>query len=530
MKNLPLGYQDFRKIREEDKLYVDKTEYIWKIIQNGDVYFLSRPRRFGKSLLLSTLEYFFKGQRALFEGLVITEKPHDWKTSPVIFIRMNDVISESIRLIHESIITQFQSIAMEYAVDLKATRHAAVAFKDLIEKLYKKYGPVVVLIDEYDKPLLDFLGKGESELEKLKNMQFAHKVREFLKRFYGRLKPADGMLKFLFITGVSKFARTSIFSELNHLTDISFSDEYAALLGCTQIEVEQYFSDYITLLKAHIGYEGNILADIRLWYNGYRFSEEPVTVYNPYSLLSLFSAKRFRNFWFETGTPTFLIDLIKEKRYQLDNFTGEALLSDTFTTWDLDNLELLPLMFQTGYLTIKQVMPMATMSLKTRYVLDFPNYEVKWALLDNILSSMYQNKRPNTAQIIDDLAQHLMKNDLKSFFDLIKSIFANVPYEIHLSHEHYYQSLFYVLFMLIGLQPRAEEQTNQGRIDTVVETPDRIFIFEFKLDQPASEAMQQIYDRKYYEKFLYLKKPIRLVGVAINSVKREISEWKVEDC
>ncbi len=512
-KLLPVGIQTFRKIREENCLYVDKTRQIYDLITAGTTYFLSRPRRFGKSLLISTLEAIFKGEKKLFQGLDIERMDYDWKPYPVVRIDFSTLNKDNEKELKKDLLLTLESIAKEYNITLAKHIHPTSYFKLLLQEL-SKINRVVILIDEYDAPIIKHIGN---------NVELAAQNREFLKEFYTVIKGQDQYLKFVFLTGVSKFSKVGVFSGLNNLEDITMDEHYSGLLGWTQKELESNFQTQIkSLAQREEETEQKIIKKIKYWYNGYRFSAKKLYVYNPFSTLLLFKQKSFKFHWFETGTPTFLIELMKKQNtFSLKEMVDNQVSEEAFSSYEIENLEVLPLLFQTGYLTIKEVNKTPDEML---YKLDYPNFEVKRALVMNLLGSYAYVDKTLSRSYLEKLICSLDQNNLGNFFETLSIFFVNIPYTIQLKQEKYYQTIFYLIFSLLGLRVQAEVTTNRGRIDAVIELEESVYIFEFKLFGTPQEALAQIKEKQYYEKYLDLEKKIILVGVAFDSEERNIGE------
>ncbi|MCJ8271539.1 MAG: ATP-binding protein, partial [Psychrosphaera sp.] len=384
-------------------------------------------------------------------------------------------------------------------------------FEELLIKLYEKTGQeIVLLVDEYDKPILDNLFNDKID-----------GIKQVMNRFYATLKSMDRYLRFTFITGVSKFAKISVFSGMNHLSDISMDAEYATLCGITQEELESHFGQAVDELakKEHLD-RAQTLAKIKYWYNGYQFEEDAPGVYNPFSLLSLFRTAKFNNYWFTTATPTFLLDLLQNKQYDLKNLTAVKVGVAAFDASNPHDMDILSLFVQTGYLTIKSYRA-------PQYQLGFPNYEVKKSFFDSV-AARYAQISPGAGQNYTfELTEAIQADDLGTFFKILKIFFANIPYDITLQHEKYYQSLFYALFKLIGLTIEAEVRTNQGRIDCVVQNDNTIYIIEFKLNGTKEQALQQIHDKNYAQKYQGSDKKVVLLGVEFDKDSRNIGEYIV---
>lgn len=509
--NLPIGIQSFSELRTRNMLYVDKTRQIHRLISTGKYYFLSRPRRFGKSLTLSTLRAIYEGRRELFTGLWM-EDQWDWnKVHPVIHLSFSSMGYRELGL--EQAIRQ-ELLAQGEAFGVSFTQQASIAvmFDELIRKLAQRDGKVVVLIDEYDKPLIDYLD----------DLPLARANQQVMKTFYSVVKDCDPYLQFLLITGVSKFSKVSIFSDLNHLFDLTFVREAAALTGYTQLELEQYFTAYLQeAADCQACDRATLLEQLREWYNGYSWDGK-TRVYNPFSILSFFRAGEFRNFWFETGTPTFLLKLLREQNlYKLDNLTVHE---RTFSSYDIDYLQAIPILFQTGYLTIKAKQEFGL------YTLDYPNREVRESLLDYIISDLRCLHTPMSTPMAVELHQAFAANDLKQVVTLVKSIFKTIPSQIFIANaEHYYHSLIYLVFFYLGQYSESEVNTNDGRLDCVVKTPTHIYVIEFKLDKTADKALAQIKDKGYAEKYRADPRMKVLVGINFSSEQKTVEGWKMEN-
>ncbi|MEM4271029.1 MAG: AAA family ATPase [Candidatus Pacearchaeota archaeon] len=513
MQPLPIGRQSFKDIRARGELYVDKTRYLYELVKNGGVYFLSRPRRFGKSLTLSTLKEIFEGNKEVFEGLWIYNANYDWKPYPIIRVDFSKQKAENKEELKRFISDQLDYIAQSYGFSLTKQEYFS-RFEELIKSLSKK-GKIVILIDEYDKPIIDHLTKPELAIE----------MREILKGFYTIIKASDEYLRFVFLTGVSKFSKTGVFSGLNNLSDISMASKYSAIAGITQEELINNFKEYILDFSNELKIsEAQLLEKIEHWYNGYCFSSKCQRVYNPFSTLLLFENKEFRNYWFETGTPSFLINLAKEKNFEI---TGLPIRVEeiSFSTYEIEQLDVVPLLFQTGYLTIKSYD-----SERLLYTLDYPNFEVKNAFLQYFILG-YTNRTFQESKLYD-LIDSLREKDFENFFLILQSIFANIDYDLHIPQEKYYQTIFYLIFTLVGLRTFAEVKTNVGRIDVVIQDRGSTFLFEFKFNGTKEEALEQMKKNKYFQKYFMpsdktTSNPIYLFGVEFKN--KNIGDWIVEE-
>lgn len=510
LKPLPVGFQTFRDLINGGFLYVDKTRLIYELIRNPKgVYFLARPRRFGKSLLVSTLEEIFLGNRDFFQGLWLNDSPYGWEKHPVIRIDFSREPIHSAQDLTEGIQRILRRIATAYGITLPEGPYHA-QWQDLIETLAVEK-QVVVLIDEYDKPLVD----------NLSNLAEAQEIRKVLKGFYGVLKSVDHFLRFVFITGVSRFSKVGIFSDLNNLQDLSMDDRYAALPGITQMELEGELLPYVERFAAHQRMTvAEALAQIRLWYNGFRFTKADVTLYNPFSLVYFFDVLDFRNYWFDSGTPSFLVNLIREQRYSLEEVQQRKVGELAFSAYELENLAIVPLLYQTGYLTIKGYDPVQRL-----YELGYPNREVEDAFLTYILGFFSKVEPGLNEAYLWQMVDALRAGNLEEFFAVLQLFFAHIPYTLQVKREKYYQTIFYLIFTLMGLRTQAEVVTNRGRIDAVVEVATAIYIFEFKLNGSAEAALDQIKTTAYYERYQRQGKPLRLVGVNFSTRKRGVTQW-----
>jgi hypothetical protein len=508
-KKLPIGVQDYPLLREEDCVYIDKTELIHKLLTEGFYYFLSRPRRFGKSLLLSTIKEIFNGSKELFKGLWIEDK-WDWsQRNPVVHISFAAAGFREIGL-PASIHSILDWCAAQHGITLTKEGNP-FRFKELLEKLHAKHGKVVILIDEYDKPIIDYID----------NVTQADENREILRDFYVVLKDSPQYLRFVFITGISKFTKVSIFSALNHLKDISINDDYTTLLGYTQTELEHYFRDYMPkIAQKQECDEEQLLKEIKYWYNGYSW-DGITSVYNPFSVLNFMDQGEFRNFWFSTGTPTFLSILARQQHfYDLDNVESDQA---SFETFDVDNLNPQAIMFQTGYLTIKNY------NRKDQiYTLSYPNREVRKAFLEYMIEAYSFVQVNNVSPTVIKMRRAFERKDIEDVIELVNTMFANIPYNIFDgTSEKYFHSLMHVLLHYLGTHIQSEINTNKGRIDSVVQTPQYIYILEFKFDKSAAIALQDIENRGYLDKYRTSGKEVIPVGINFSSTKKCIDDWQV---
>ncbi len=507
MKRLPVGIQTFRDIVQNDYLYVDKTDKIFDLVNNPKgVYFFSRPRRFGKSLLISTLNEIFEGEKELFKDLWIYKADYAWEKHPVIRIDFSKSKARNSDELINYIVYQLDKIAQLYGITLEQTQYD-IKFDELLTKL-SGINKVVVLIDEYDKPIID----------NIENKELAIELREILKGFYTIIKACDEYIRFVLLTGVSKFSKAGVFSGLNNLEDISMDARYSSLLGITREEMEGSFKEYIDQFAESEGSsKSELIEKITYWYDGFCFSRRCEKVFNPFSLLLLFKKLSFGNYWFESATPSFLIKLMKEKNFDIKRLKEMEVREESFGAYELENLAVLPLLFQTGYLTIKEY----DKDLMT-YILGYPNFEVENSFQYALLNSY---SCIHVDGYLIDLIRALRNDNFETFFDTLRIFFADIPYDLHISKEKYYQTVFYLIFSLIGLKVEAEVKTNKGRIDAVIIDKD-IYIFEFKFNGDKDNALRQIKERGYFEKYQAKSKEIYLFGVEFTD--RNIGDWVLE--
>ena len=503
----------FRDLIAGGYLYVDKTESIYQLVQGTKgIYFLSRPRRFGKSLMVSTLREIFKGNKELFEGLWIYDSDYDWQSYPVIHIDFSLHPVTTAEELKSRIQRHLEVIADDNNIGLKDADYA-VQFEDLIRQLGAEK-QVVILIDEYDKPLLD----------NIDNLDEAKRIQRTMKGFYTVIKAMDRYIRFVFITGVSKFTRVTIFSELNHLTDLTMRTTFGTALGLTEQELRDNFHEHIAefAIQEEMTDE-ELLAKIRFWYNGFCFAPNAENVYNPFSTVQLFHAKQFDDYWSQSGTPTFLIKKIHKEMFDVKDFEKKKHTAKSFDSFNIERLGIIPLLFQTGYFTIKDYEKRSG-----RYTLWFPNHEVETAFLTKLIDEFGYLDQGYSAEQLWALIDALENHDLDDFFVGLQSLFADIDYNLHLDYEKYYQTIFYLTFKFLGLNIQAESTTNVGRIDAVITLEDQIYLFEFKINKNAQEALDQIHEKKYYEKYLAQSKPITLVGASFSTAARGLDDWKSE--
>lgn len=517
---LPIGVQDFGQMIRGNFVYVDKTRFVYEMAHVPQAfYFLSRPRRFGKSLLVSTLRALFEAKRELFKGLWIESSDWAWQAHPALTLDFNGIDASEAQTLEKSLAAVLDRAAKDFDLALE-NDILPNKFVELITALYKRQQQkIVVLIDEYDRPIISHLGQGEAGLQK------ARANREVLKKFFGVLKEANvsAALRFVFITGISKFSRVSIFSDLNNLQDLSMHEAYAGALGYTQAELESNFKPWIAEFAARRQTTGaEILQDLRTWYNGHRFTKAEAQVYNPFSILNAFAQYDFKSFWFDTATPSFLVNLMRERDYPIPNLESLSVQESAFSTYDLDNLELEALLFQTGYVTIQKLDG-------ALYRLGYPNQEVKNSFLNYLYTRLVHVPDATLKSQFVRLHEYLANEDLASFIATANAVLSAIPYtQIHGQDERYYHTVFYLMLAASGVLVQTEVLTSQGRIDLAVEFKDKVYIVELKCNQPAEQALAQIRGKRYHEKYVQSGRKIFLLGLGFSTQERSISGWQLE--
>ncbi|MGF7108009.1 ATP-binding protein [Treponema pedis] len=526
LRKLPIGIQNFEDLITSGYLYVDKTEFIWKLVTFGKPYFLSRPRRFGKSLLLSTMEAYFSGKKELFTGLKIAEyeasQKEPWQEYPVLRFDFSSKDYSSEKAIFEIINSHLSDFENTFAIP-KTNEAPEDRFKFIISSLHSKTGKkVVVLVDEYDKPLLS---------TQYINAELNEKYRNILKGFYGVLKASDGHLRFVFLTGVSQFSRLSIFSDMNQFINISTDDGFAEICGITEEELKNTFTPEIKKLaeKNNLKFDEAML-ELKTHYDGYRFSKNGRHLYNPFSLLSCLSAEEIENYWYQTGTPTFLINLLKQGNFDIRTLDNTESVSLDYLRNSEPKLENpIPILFQAGYLTLKEYNPrFRSFSLK------FPNEEVKYAFLENLLPE-YLSKKAVGEFFVGRFVEDIESGNVEEFMRRLTAVISGLPYSCadktnSEMRERDYHIALYLVFTLMGQYTQTEVHSLKGRADCIVETEESVYVFEIKLLEKGSaeEALEQIKERGYGEKYRAKNKSIKLIGVAFDEKKENLGEWKME--
>lgn len=511
LRKLPIGIQDFEKLRQGGYLYVDKTEHIYRLISSGDYYFLSRPRRFGKSMLISTLKALFEGKRELFEGLAIASKPDfAWEKHPVLHLDLNtqkyDCKEALVNILEEFIVRQETIYGHN-----PAEKDLGLRFQGIIRRATEKTGKrVVILVDEYDKPMLQAIG----------NPQLQDEFRAILKGFYGALKSMDGCISFALLTGVTKFGKVSVFSDLNNLNDISMDAQFSDICGITDEELKSVFQPEIREFaeKNQLSTE-ECLSRMQKKYDGYHFYQNSPGVYNPFSLLNALYKKEFGSYWFETGTPTYLVELLKKHDYNLEEMSNAMISAKSINSIDANSTDPIPVIYQSGYLTIKGYEP----EFKT-YTLGFPNEEVEQGFIDFLLPYYANLHNTDSAFCIQNFVTEVRRGDTVSFIKRLRSFFEDTPYELIKNLENHYQNVLFILFKLMGFYTKAEYHTSEGRIDLVVKTAKFCYVLEFKLDGTAEEALKQISDKNYSLPFEVEDQQIIRIGINFDSKTHNIDK------
>lgn len=511
----PIGIQDFESLRNNGYEYVDKTELIYKLVQEGTYYFLSRPRRFGKSLLMSTLAAYFSGKRELFHGLAIDKLEKDWTVYPVLHLDLNTDKYDSQEVLESRLNLFLSHWEQQYGRNPNEVTFAQ-RFEGIISRVATKEGKaVVILVDEYDKPMLQAINNDKSQTA----------YRNTLKAFYGALKTQDRYIRFALLTGVTKFGKVSVFSDLNNLTDISMDESYDTLCGITEEEMHRYFEEGIQKLadRYDISYE-EACARLKKRYDGYHFVEYGTGVYNPFSLLSTFRANKFGSFWFETGTPTFLVQLLQRENFYLPDLTQQQVSADMLNSIDAMDRNPIPVIYQSGYLTIKDY----DEEFKV-YTLGFPNEEVEEGFANYLLPYYAHTGSEGAPMYVRNFVLALRNGKPEEFMKRMQVLFADTDYKIVGNAELYFQNAFYIVTKLLGFYTEVERTISDGRIDMIVKTKDYIYIFEFKYDQSADTALQQIEDKGYAKPFAPDGRKIVKIGVNFSREHRCIDEWKIKE-
>lgn len=511
--NYPIGIQTFSEITNNEYVYVDKTDLVWHLAHSNKYIFLSRPRRFGKSLLCSTLKAYFQGKNELFEGLAISKLEKDWKRYPVLHLDFNTALYTTPKALIEILNFHFLAWETDFGIP-KVSDDVSTRFRNIITAAAKKSpeGKVVIIVDEYDKPLLEAIG----------NPSLQEEYRKTLKAFYSNIKSCDEYIRFAMLTGVTKFSHLSIFSGLNNLNDISLDPEYADLCGFTQEELETTFSESIDELADTMNVNRTEMLNLlKKHYDGYHFSRDcSVSVYNPFSIINAFAKKSMNAFWFATGTPNFLVEVIKQSDYPLDKLTTEPKTAEDLDAIDAMYSDPIPLFFQSGYLTIKGFDPEFS-----TYRLDFPNKEVEQGFA-RFMTTYYHNGNRNGGFNIALFVEALRNGEVERFMTLLQAFYADNDYQLTGKLEVYFQNSLSMLLKLLGFHVQVERHTSQGRMDVTLQTKDYVYIMEIKVDKSPDAALNQIEEKEYARPFAADPRKLFKIGVCFSSRKRGIKGWK----
>ena len=509
----PIGIQNFESLRKDGYLYVDKTRLIYRLVKSGRYYFFSRPRRFGKSLLISTLEAYFQGKKEVFQGLAMEELEKEWVQHPILHLDLNiekyDSV-ESLGNILNDNLTRWENL---YGREVSEVSFS-LRFAGVIRRAHERTGQrVVILVDEYDKPMLQAINNEELQRE----------FRNTLKPFYGVLKTMDGDIKFALLTGVTKFGKVSVFSDLNNLNDISMDNRYVALCGMTGEEIHRYFEVDLRELAStqKMTYE-EVYARLKESYDGYHFVENSEGIYNPFSVLNTFDKMKFGSYWFETGTPTYLVELLKKNHYNLEQMAHEETSSEVLNSIYADESPI-PVIYQSGYLTIKDYDPRFE-----NYILGFPNREVEEGFIKFLMPFYTRVNKVESSFEIQQFTREIEIGKPDAFLRRLQSFFADTPYELIRDLEIHYQNVLFIVFRLVGFYVKAEYHTSEGRVDLVLQTDRYIYVIEFKLEGTAEEAIRQIEEKHYARPFQADPRQLFKIGINFDNNTRNIERWIVE--
>ena len=513
-KLYPVGIQNFESLRRDGYFYVDKTARIYELARTGRYYFLSRPRRFGKSLLISTMEAYFQGKKELFGGLAMEGLEKEWKQYPILHLDLNARKYDSAESLDQELDKHLEQWEKLYGSDY-SDRAPEERFYHIIRMAYEQTGErVVILVDEYDKPML----------QTINNPELQDKYRNTLKPFYGVMKSMDGYIKFALLTGVTKFGKVSVFSDLNNLEDISRNPYYADICGISEEELLKNFSEDIQELASANGQTFDQACErLRTDYDGYHFCPGGIGIYNPFSLLNTFKSRQYGSYWFETGTPTYLVELLKKHKYDLYRMAHEKTTSDVLDSIDASSTNPIPVIYQSGYLTIKGYIPEPRI-----YELGFPNREVEEGFMKFLLPYYTPLQETESGFAIWDFISDVKSGDIDGFMERLQSFLADCPYELAKDVELHYQNVLFIVFRLAGLYTKVEYHTSRGRIDLVLQTGSYVYVMEFKLDGSAEQALQQIEEKQYALPFAKDSRKVYSIGVNFSSETRNIDKWIVK--
>jgi hypothetical protein len=512
-KIYPIGIQNFEKIRNDGYLYIDKTALMYQMVKTGSYYFLSRPRRFGKSLLISTLEAYFQGKKELFTGLAVERLEKDWIKYPILHLDLNIEkydTPESLDNILEKSLTAWEKL---YGAE-PSERSFSLRFAGIIERACKQAGQrVVILVDEYDKPMLQAIG----------NEKLQKQFRDTLKPFYGALKTMDGYIKFAFLTGVTKFGKVSVFSDLNNLDDISMRKDYVEICGVSDQELHENLDIELHEFAETQGLSyDKLCTKLKEYYDGYHFTHNSIGIYNPFSLLNAFKYKEFGSYWFETGTPTYLVKLLKKHHYDLERMAHEETDAQVLNSIDSESTNPIPVIYQSGYLTIKGYDERFGI-----YRLGFPNREVEEGFIRFLLPFYANVNKVESPFEVQKFVREVETGDYDSFFHRLQSFFADTTYEVIREQELHYENVLFIVFKLVGFYTKVEYHTNNGRVVLILQTDKFIYIMEFKLNGTAEEALQQINNKRYALPFEADGRKLFKIGINFSEKTRNIEKWVV---
>ena len=515
MQNLPIGMQSFEAVRKANYLYVDKTKHLERLVTTNKYYFLSRPRRFGKSLFLSTLEAYFLGQKELFKDLYIETVEKQWTEYPVIYLDLNSGIYTTEEELYRVLNYPMQRLEQKYSIDVKEPS-LSVRLKNIVLTAFEQTGKqVVILVDEYDKPLISTLD----------NEELHNKYKTILKGVYSILKECDKYIRLGFLTGVTKFSKISLFSDLNNLMDISLDENYTDICGITEEEIKTNFKEHLqAFAEKENTTKEDILSQLKAMYDGYHFSENTsIDIYNPFSLLNSLTERKFRNYWFQTGTPTFLIKLLQENDYDLKDLSEGKITAKDLTSKESMMNAPVALFYQSGYLTIKDYNKKSG-----AYKLGYPNKEVEESFLDFILPKYMHTNENASFSYVEKMYENLENGEIEDFLKTMKTFFASVPYDLIKDTENHYQTVIFIICKLIGFIVEAEYKIVNGRIDMIVRTDNFLYLFEFKFDKSAEEALQQIDSKDYPLAFQRDERKLYKIGVNFSSQTKNIDEYIIQ--
>lgn len=511
----PIGIQSFESLRSEGFVYVDKTALVRKMTSEGKCFFLSRPRRFGKSLLMSTIEAYFQGKKHLFEGLAMETLETDWKVYPVLHLDLNAEKYDKIEDLNNLLDTYLREWEAEYGSKEGGNPSLSLRFRSVIRCARQKTGMgVVVLVDEYDKPILQAIG----------NEPLQNEFRNALKAFYGVLKSADADLRFTLLTGVTKFGKVSVFSDLNNLNDVTMDPRFVDICGISEDELHEYFDTEVGELAANNNKtKDEVYTELRQRYDGYHFSIGASGLYNPFSVLNTLEKRVFKDYWFATGTPTYLVELLKKTDFKLDDFTNLEVSQEDLDSIHQADINPIPVLFQSGYLTIKEANEEFDL-----YLLDFPNEEVRQGFVKFLLPYYVYCKQSQQKTIVSKFVTSLRNGDADTFMRLLQSLMSGTPYELIRELENHYQNVMYIITRLMGFYIQAEYRTSNGRIDLLIGTDKYVYIIELKFNGTAAEALSQIEEKDYSLPFAIDDRQIIKIGANVSGETRNLEEWLIK--